>query len=216
MDLIAKRLLGIEEEIEWLRRGKREKLEKIREREKKRIRRELERNETGEDQAEDREEEEQDEDEDDEDDFIAVRARGGTAKGVFENWLGSVLKTSQNYSAVKSKARNRATGEGGSVLTRPRSKLQLEVLNRAEESTMYKVRETGLESNVERRVRNKRKASRQTNERLLELVKGFDKELKEGNKKRRKTKSASSKTTSQSLSEVEAALTLLEHSSVYE
>ncbi|GAA5947623.1 hypothetical protein JCM3765_001006 [Sporobolomyces pararoseus] len=220
MDLIGKRLLGIEEEMEWLRRGKREGLEKVREREKKRIQRELERTENDDDEQGRGEEPDEDEDEDeddDEEDFVAVRARGGTAGGLLENWLGSVLKASQSYSAVKFKSRNRYIGGvGGSVLTRPRSKLQLEVMNKAEESTMYKVRETGLESNVERRVGNKRRASRpergETNERLLDLVIGFE---PEGNKKRRKTTSASNKT-SQSLSDVEAALTLLEHSSVYE
>jgi hypothetical protein len=214
MELVGKRLLGVEEELEWLRNGKGESLEKVREKVKRKLQRAHE-----EDLVEDSEEEQEDAEEQA---METARTRGSAGStGILESWIGQLSKTSRDYAAVKGKKKRATfTGHGitTSVLLRPRSKLQLEVMNKAEEATMYKVRETGLEPTVERRTGGRKEARPdrgETKHRLFDLVKGIDEVRKDSNKKRRRLLKKDGKS-SQPMRELETALTLLDKSSVYE
>ncbi|GAA5898350.1 uncharacterized protein JCM6883_000997 [Sporobolomyces salmoneus] len=208
MDRIGQKLLGIEEEIEWLRRGKVEGLEKLRKRvEKKAMRKrekELQRRENeaqGIDQSSDQDEEDEEEDEeaDEEEEVMSSRAR---TRGIAEDWIGNLSKTSRTYSTSK-------TGGGGSVFKRPKSQLQLEVMKRAEEATMRKVRETGLEQTVERRIGGSTDGQGQRKKRLLNLVEGFDELSRTGGRVGSKKKRRRG---NDSIRELDSALTLLQKS----
>ncbi|GAA5883604.1 hypothetical protein JCM16303_004910 [Sporobolomyces ruberrimus] len=207
-DGTAKRLLGIEEEIEWLRRGKQEQLERVRtkQREIERKRKENRQDPFGHDVEEQFEEQE--------DEFDA--GDDARSQGIVESWVSRLSKTSRAYSSVKARS-GRGKGSGGSVLTKPKSKLQLEVMNKAEEATMYKVLQTGLDGMVEKRVGGKmsRPERGESDKRLLNLVRGYETgpggDRRKENK-RRKTKEGPS----QSIHELDSVLSQLDQSSVYE
>lgn len=251
----ARMLLGVEEEIEWLRRGRVDELEKMRAKldakEVRKREREVRRQQAIEEGTttliEDSDGVEDDDDEEEEggrggsehnnddngkDDEDLVKHRRRPRGEIVESWIGALKNLSRTYASVKSSGQG-AIVDGSedsarrSVLARPRSLLQLEVLNRAEEATMRKVHETGLGQTVEARVAAvKRKRARpekgETNERLLSLVRGFDEQMGRGGaaafgrrpsappKRRKRDDDAPS----QSARELDAALTRLDQSSV--
>jgi len=168
LDGLAKKLLGIEEEVEMLRDGRDEEIAKLREAQEK---------------AED-EENEMD---------LTIRQfpEIPTTKGGKQAWISNLTSAASSYVETKSRTR--------SLLTRPRSQLQLEVMNEAETATMERVRDIGLEGTVKRGLGGRPSVPErgESEMRMLGLVKGF---------KRRKTERTGS------ILELEKALKQLERS----
>ncbi|GAA6010368.1 hypothetical protein JCM11491_006289 [Sporobolomyces phaffii] len=222
LDAVARKLLGVEEETEWLRRGKLAELDRVRTRERVKSRRLRRARDDGgfgmRNGDDDPDEEDEDEDgaagRDEGEEAVDVTDERQRARGCVGDWIDRLAKVSKTYSAVKRRSQALAAAEGGgpsvSVLARPRSKLQLEVLNKAEHATMAKVVEAGLEQTVKSRIgRDAARPERgETDQRLLHLVAGFDAPGPRGKRKRERN--------SQAMQEFETAVTLLDKSSVYE
>jgi len=170
LDGLAKKLVGIEEEVEMLRDGRDSEVEKLRE-------------------AQEKAEEE-------------VKVEGSTngrkqfmevpiEEGGKQAWISRLSSAASSYVQTKSRSR--------SLLTRPRSQLQLEVMNEAESATMERVRDIGLEGTVNRGLGGRASVPEkgESEMRMLGLVRGF---------KRRRTERTGS------IVELEKALKQLERS----
>ncbi|GAA5929308.1 uncharacterized protein JCM15063_004116 [Sporobolomyces koalae] len=156
VDSSAKRLLGIEEEMGLLRRGRHDQLDALRRNDHAttaEIYNRLPFDPHSRSSSSD----------------TRVSMRGGEGAGEGKaRWISSLLAASSAYNTVKSRTT--------SCLTQPRSTLQLEVMNKAEEATMLRVRETGLEGTVARGVgaKTSHPDKGETNKRLFDLVRGYD------------------------------------------